>query len=87
MFNLSDIASQSLREYPISAYLADVTSPTQTMNSSNAEHEPLLNEDEREDVAPPKRISKLNKILIAVIVGLIILMSVFVGKWGVSCQR
>ncbi|TIB77202.1 hypothetical protein E3Q23_01425 [Wallemia mellicola] len=47
--------------------------------NSHDEHEPLLNEDEIGDQPPPKRVSKLNKILLAVIIGLIILLSVFVG--------
>lgn len=48
--------------------------------NSHDENEPLLNEDEIGDQPPPKRISKLNKILLAVIIGLIILLSVFVGE-------
>ncbi|EIM20827.1 zincin [Wallemia mellicola CBS 633.66] len=50
--------------------------------NSHDEHEPLLNEDEIGDQPPPKRISKLNKILLAVIIGLIILLSVSVGLFA-----
>lgn len=40
------------------------------------------NEDEQENniITPCKKISKLNKILISVIIGLIVLLSTFVGK-------
>ncbi|TIB33167.1 hypothetical protein E3P84_02284 [Wallemia ichthyophaga] len=47
------------------------------------EREPLLlNGRRKEELGPPKNISKLNRILIAVIVGLVVLMSVFVGLFA-----
>ena len=53
--------------------------PLLNEHSNELHHE---HEDEQEDniITPCKKISKLNKILISVIIGLIILLSTFVGK-------